>query len=311
MRNRSLSRELNAEIFEIIHDNHHILIRYLLCCFATLKVLLNKRPKVVFCQSPSVVLAALIVLVKPIFRYTAVIDAHNGGVKPVEGKSKLLNALAKYSLKRADLVIVHNRLVAKEVRSLNVNLVILPDPLPEIDSSVKLTETATVNEITFICRWALDEPFLEVIEAARKLEKSHPHLTFNMTGKAPQSVKDMELPKNIVLKGFIDESVYNHLIANSILVIALTTRDDSLNCAAYEAMSYETPAILSDVPLLREFFDQGYGYTKNTGEDIYQSICNSLDNIEMLRENIKKKKATYSAEIKNSTESLKQRVIQE
>src|ERR1051325_11240274 len=56
----------------------------------TWRLLQARRPKAVIVQNPSIVLTALAVLLRPLFNYALVVDAHNEAVEPYQNKSRLV-----------------------------------------------------------------------------------------------------------------------------------------------------------------------------------------------------------------------------
>src|SRR5690606_35127570 len=109
--------------------------RYLELSWKTLQVLLNHRPKIVFAQNPSIVLALLVVVFKRVLGYKAVIDQHNAGLFPMEGRSRILSSVCRFIVRHADISIVTNRNLANEVTRLGGTPAVLPDPLPFDDYS--------------------------------------------------------------------------------------------------------------------------------------------------------------------------------
>src|SRR5262245_25632217 len=83
-RNRTLSEKVDAELYEI--DIHaHRLLRYPLSLIKTLAILLRRRPRLLFVQNPSLVLALFAVIYGRVFCKLVVVDAHNAGLFPAEG----------------------------------------------------------------------------------------------------------------------------------------------------------------------------------------------------------------------------------
>lgn len=302
VRNRSMAKKLNVPLVEVIHDEHSKL-RYFKCIYQTISLIHKNKPRTVFYQSPSIILALLITVLKFIYRFKTIMDCHNAGYKPLEGKSKLLNCIAKFSLKRADLVIVHNELINNDVKSINTNTLVMSDPLPEVKKSQKCSQSNS-GVVVFICRWSLDEPYHEVLKAATILLKEMPHVKIKITGNPPKEIKDSTLPENVELMGFLSNQDYADLLHHSALLIALTTRTDSLNCAGYEAMAYEKPMILSDSKLLKNFFSKGYEFTMNSAEHIAQTINSALIKQDELKREIQDNKHTYQKESEAAINSL-------
>jgi hypothetical protein len=267
-----MSDIIGAELFELSISGNRI-IRYLKLIPLTLKILTRERPQQVFAQNPSIVLSFLIVLFKKHFGYTSIIDEHNAGLFPMEGKNIFLQRIAKFIVRRADWVIVSNKALGETCEEWGGNPLIMPDPLPSLFSD---TPELCANEgsnypfkITFICTWSDDEPFDSVLDSARALSGSN--ILFYITGNSKGKVSG-PIPKNVRLTGFLKYDEYIRTLQNSNAVMVLTNRDNCLNCGAYEAVSLQKPGILSNSEDLKRYFYKGFLFTDNTPYDIVKQI---------------------------------------
>lgn len=258
-RNRTLSKKLDATLYELISKKKG-LARYAELIVKSYQVLISEKPKLLFVQNPSLVLALWAVLNRPFFSYRLIVDAHNAGLYPAEGKSALLALVASFVIRFADITLVTNAPLALEVIKKKGRPFILPDPLPDLlPDPAQKHRAKTKAALTYVCTWADDEPTPELIEAARELGDV---LTLYITGRPPAWVKSMSLPHNIVLTGFLSEADYLDLLQSSDALIVLTTRDNCLNCGAYEGVALEKPMILSDTEVIRNYFNKGIVYSK-------------------------------------------------
>lgn len=304
VRNRSMAKALGCELFEYNLKGSRI-TRYVKLTLTTLLVLRSKKPKIVFHQNPSIALTFLLIIVKKPFGFKTVMDCHNAGAFPMEGRSKVLNLIAKMLLKFSDVVITHNREVGNYVEPINQNTYILSDPLP---GTPKVEDNIDYQAYgIFSCSWSEDEPYEELFEACELLTKSHPHIKILCTGKPPESVKkNTNLPKNIELTGFISYERYQLLLQNCLFVIALTKRNNSLNCAAYEAIAYRRPCLISDSPILKETFYKGFVYTPPKSAGIFQGISKLVDTKNNLTKQIDEMHTEYKESWNHNFEEIKQ-----
>lgn len=283
VRNRSMANALNVPLYELTSTKARFL-KYPFLIVSTLQVLLKNQIRVVFVQNPSIVLSFLAVCLKPVLRLSVIVDAHNSGIYPLGGANRVLNYFARFICRNANLVIVTNSYLSKVVEHWGGKSFVMPDPIPDFSTHKPSAFETKRPFILFICTWADDEPYMEVIEAASSLQAYD--LDIFITGsfkKRLSSVQINNIPKNVTLLGFISENDYiNHLI-HAITVMDLTTRDNCLVCGAYEAAATETPAILSDTKVNREVFDAGYLYTKNTAPTIAAAIVDSVSRQTELR----------------------------
>jgi glycosyltransferase involved in cell wall biosynthesis len=256
-------------------------LRYPFLITKTLAVFIKERPQVVFAQNPSLILAFLAVIYGRLFRVRTVVDAHNAGIFPLEGKSSMLNRLADVLLRWTDLTIVTNKSLAERVHSSGGKAFVMPDPMPEVASSFKVPKLKGAYNILFVCSWSSDEPYLNVLRAARKIDNDICiYITGNSRGKEESLGEDMS--SNVNLTGFIPEDEYLSLVNACDAVMVLTTREDCLVCGAYEAVAAGKPLILSGSAALKHYFNSGCVYTTNEIEDIAASIATVRENNEGL-----------------------------
>ena len=65
------------------------------------------------------------------------------------------------------------------------------------------------------------------------------------------------VPSNIELAGQLSADAFAHLLADTDAVLALTTAEQTMQRAGYEAVAYEKPLVTSDTVALRRYFTQG------------------------------------------------------
>jgi glycosyltransferase involved in cell wall biosynthesis len=263
---------MGATLIELIVDRGPML-RYAICIYRTLGYLWAARKSIVVVQNPSLILAMQAVVLKRLLDYRVIVDSHNAGINPAEGKSRILNSLARFVSRLADITLVSNAELASKVTASGGNPIVMPDPLPAMGSQLPEIGDAVVSgrrRALFVCSWASDEPYLHVIEAANLL----PDIEFYITGrsKGKEQLYGEKLPKNVHLTGYLPEEEYRSLMKSASIVIDLTTRDDCLVCGAYEAVSVEKPFVLSDTPTIRAYFRKGGVYVANDTNGIVKGI---------------------------------------
>ena len=285
-----MSAYLNARLVEII-INKPRLIRYLISIYRTIKIIRAERPDVIYAQNPSIILAITALLVGYFSRKTVIIDAHNSGLIPLEGKHPLLTSIFLWINCRADRVIVTNRFLADEVSKHGGKAFVFPDPIPEIECPegknqflIHEKKTRTYN-LVMVCSWSDDEPILEFFEAANRFNDD---ITVWITGKGTPYIERnaLKVPENIQLTGFLSQKDYDELLCQSDAVIVLTRRDNCLVCGAYEAVSVEKPILLSAKKVLQDHFYKGTVFTDNTPESISKSITSLVQQKDRLQEEI-------------------------
>lgn len=271
VRNRSMADKFGAVLYEII-INKPRWVKYPILIWKTLCVIYKEKPRLVFVQNPSIVLSILAIFIKISTGIHVIVDAHNAGIYPLEGKSNFLNWAAKFIAKNATYIIVSNSYLADVVRSWKGNPFVMPDPIPELHPATTYTVQSQKPYVFFICTWAADEPYDEVIKAAEQLtDRCDIYITGNFHKKLSQA-QVQALPKNVKLLGFVSEEDYIQYFSQSTVAIDLTTRDNCLVCGAYEALALKIPTILSESIVNKETFKQGFVYTQNNAIAIKRAI---------------------------------------
>lgn len=281
-RNIGLSSALGWRLVQIEIDAPRI-PRYLLSLWRTFKVVISQRPDVMAVQNPSIVLAVFAVFLARFFKIKLIVDAHNSGIYPSEGGSSLLMVMANWVQKKADLVIVTNETLKDVIISNGGRSIVLPDKISEPPAGINKKKLDGKANIAFICTYSEDEPYREVIEAARLLSDD---VVIYLTGRYDGKVYPNEVPSNVRLLGFISENDYWVLLRSVDIVMDLTKRDNCLVCGAYEAVALDKPLILSDTRALKEYFDKGCVYVAPSTQSIANGIEEAFSNIGSLQSGV-------------------------
>ena len=277
-RNRGISLALGWPLYEIVIEKHRIL-RYFCSAMETIKVMNKERPDFVAAQNPSIVLALLTILLKPFFRYKTLIDAHNSGICPEEGKSLALTLVSKWLQRNADLTIVTNEDLKFVVESNGGVAFVLPDRLPQVPDETSHPLDGRFN-IVYICTYNVDEPYKEVLDAARMIPGD---VMIYITGKCQGKVDPHCVPGNVKLVGFLPDDEFWALLFSSDFIMDLTLREGCLLCGAYEGVSILKPLILSDTKALRSYFSEGSVYVAPNPESIAKGVLDAIRDVEELR----------------------------
>ena len=291
-RNDGIASALSIPMF-VFDFKTSRLVRYLSALWRTIRVVAERRPKYLFVQNPSVVLAFAAVSAGPWLGATVIVDAHNAAIIPLQSsQSGLLRWAARYIVRKARLTLITNDSLARVVESAGGRAFVLPDRIPDLPplprAATRLRSSG--RNAVFICTFASDEPFLEVIEAARSLD---PSITVYVTGNPRHRAAQLNAlaPPNVKLTGFIREDDYVALLRTADVIIDLTTREDCLVCGAYEAVAAEQPMILSGTSAIRSYFNRGVRYTDNTATDLAAAIGDAIANGDSMRREARALKA--------------------
>lgn len=278
-RNRTLSTAMEARLFELTYSLPRVW-RWGKAVSDTLRILWRERPQVVFAQNPSLILALLVAWYCRLSGRVSVIDAHNAGVYPFFERQRwrdrmlrpLLQRLVHHVMRTADLTIVSNPGLQAYIEGIGGQAFALPDPLPQFPAHSSTGREQAKARVLFICTWAADEPFAEVIAAAAQLD---PAIEILITGnsRGREQAAGLPLPPNVVLTGFVPEEEFVRLLHEADVVMDLTTLEDCLVCGAYEAVAAGTPLILSDTHALRSYFHRGVVFTANKAGAIAAAVA--------------------------------------
>jgi hypothetical protein len=254
-------------------------LRHPLAIARTIGYLFQTRPQTLIVQCPSVFLALLACILKPILGYTLMVDAHSDALTPDKPILQRFFFLYEWIHRRADVVIVTNNNVVPIVEKSGGRAFVLPDRLfePPLLEPIQLRSK---HNLAFVCSFDVDEPYAEVFEAFKDAKD----MTLYVTGRAPQQVLEHYKDYTTLLfTGFTPLKDYLTLLRSVDGVLALTTRENSTLCAANEAVSFAKPIIISNGNYLTSYFTKGTVHTANTATAIrgaYQIFLQNQDKLQ-------------------------------
>ncbi len=280
-------------------------LRYLKSILATLRVFYSRqffggkqtRNEVVFAQCPSVVLVALLAMLRCVHRFVFVIDAHNITFEYLASDTFLLRALARFSLKRADYIIVSNLFLARDFPEFERKFLSLPDKLPQLNAGSEelLPELVSSCErpwFLLIATFAPDEPIDFFLESISSLAAGRG--TVFVSGKRSRAGNALRHEsEHIRFTDFLPHDSFDALVSRCDLVIDLSTRENCLVCGAYEAIAAEVPALLSDSPATRDVFPSGCLYAENTAESYRSALQDYFDSADALGNDARKMRSMF------------------
>lgn len=288
-RSRELADAFKANYCALL-DSRSRYFRYFSLALRTVKLLKKERPNTVFCQNPSIVLTALLCLLKGLFGYYLIVDRHtNFKFNTLKSKRpiwRLFHALSRYTVKTANLTIVTNIYLKELVDSWGGEGVVLQDRLPVLNH-IGHSKLEGKYNFAFICTFSEDEPYEDIVSLADDISSDiHIYITGNFKKWKKYMHGSVEIPSNVHLEGFLAEESYQALINSVDALIVLTDSDYTLNCGAYEGVSLGKPLVLSDTPTIRNYFTKGVVYTKYDKDSITSAIENAALRIRELSNEI-------------------------
>ncbi len=271
-RTREIARALDIELFEFAAPGGWG--RYPRLLAQTTRCLLRRRPACLFIQCPSVVLAAWVGLLKPLFRYALVADLHNEAVQPFINRSDRYRRLLRFIHRAADLNVVTNDRLLATVEANGGRALVLPDRVPSVGPPNVPRTSRDENLVVFVCTFAPDEPYHAVITAGAILSTT---ARIRITGNPRGLAASLALPANVTLTGFLPTAEYEQLLEAAHVVVDLTTMEDCLVCGAYEAVAFAKPLVTSDTAALRAAFPRGAVFTAHDPVSIADAIALALE----------------------------------
>lgn len=197
--------------------------------------------------------------------------------------------------------IVTNESLAKRARSAGIKDVIV---LHDILRPHGYTGGSTY--VVFPVTYANDEP-IESILAAAKLT---PDITYVLTGRAPDWVKQ-QAPSNVRLPGFVSREEFELLLDGAGAIGALTDRPFTMQRAGYEALELGAPLITSPTDDLREYFGDSVQYADSTNSagSIASAVSTSLLRHDEYREKMLRLRELKIDEQEHTLEALTNKLM--
>ncbi|MCS5716761.1 glycosyltransferase [Herbiconiux sp. CPCC 205763] len=238
-------------------------------------MLVRLRPSVVVLMLPPAVAVWVVAPLAVILKFALIGDLHSGVFNDRRWAWAAPSTLR--ILKRRGGAIVTNETLARIPRAAQVRTLVMHDLIDASDFSKATVPTgpldALVGEKYLLVpvTYASDEPIAELLRAARGL----PEVKFVLTGRAPEEVR-AAAPKNVVFSGFVSDEVYSWLLVQSAAVMALTTRESTMQRAGYEALAAGKPLVTSNTEALREYFTKGAVFVEPTVDSLASGILDAL-----------------------------------
>ncbi len=242
-RSSNQARHLGAELL-IVHFVTPVsgalgaILRYVASIPSTIRQLRKRRPDVVLTENQPIFLVLSVALYASFARIPYIIDSHSGAFNNPKWRwaIPIYRILARRALINVNTNDVHKGLV----ESWGGRSLIIAD-IPIFIDRVEPPAHIPERYLVAITSFGFDEPIVEIIEAARIT----PHVEFYLTGNYNKLTSEVRerAPRNVHFTGFIAYPQYLGLISHSLGVIVLTTRDNTMQRGAYEALALEVPII--------------------------------------------------------------------
>jgi glycosyltransferase involved in cell wall biosynthesis len=221
-------------------------LRYVAQTAQTLVHLVRIRPRDVLFTNPPFVAGLVLVLPARMLGFRVWADSHSGVFN--DPRWTRFAKANEWVMRRCAGVIVTNEPLAQLVSKSGCRPLILNYPAIDFRDREPTDDPALVATLGF----NFDEPVDELLEAARRA----PHVRLVVTGPAPPSLMT-KAPPNCTITGWLRRRDYERALAEARGVVCLTSREDTMQTGAYEALQYALPMMLSGTKALRSFFRRG------------------------------------------------------
>lgn len=269
-RSADLARSLNMQAVFISgrgNRRNAALIRYWRAFRRTRRELRTLNPNVVMVMLPPAP-ALLSILISRRRGTQVVADLHTGFFKNPKWSWFVRPALW---LLRNSAVLVTNSHLGEICENARVRTFVVHD-------SLTVNNGPCDDQEYVLCplSYAKDEPVLELLDAARALNK----MKFVFTGKPPIKYRNVA-PQNVEFVGYVTNEKFDSLLRGSTMVVALTKRDHTMQRAGYEALMACKPQVTSSFSVLQEFLDDSAAYADPASHD---DIANKIMNVAASRQ---------------------------
>ncbi len=182
-------------------------VRYLLQACDTWRVLLQKRPHIVFVQNPPIFAPLVAAIYARLYGARYVIDSHTAAFISTTWQWSV--GLHRLLSRRALVTIVHNASQARIVSHWGCTYRVLADPVGDFATAEDFPLSNMFN-VVVVNSFDSDEPLDVVIDAAREL----PAVTFYITGddRLAQPALLSNKPDNCRFTGYLPKAQYAGLL---------------------------------------------------------------------------------------------------
>jgi glycosyltransferase involved in cell wall biosynthesis len=257
-------------------------LRYAASALRTVAYLLLRRPRAVIATNPPVFPALIAYLYGRLRGAPVVLDSHPTSFGFYADKRFVtLMPLHRFLMSRVRGTIVTVEELAEEVRRQGGRAALVHEapPLWSVPPAEPLGERPPV--VLFVGIFASDEPVELLVEAARRLPEIEVRVTGDVRKCPPELLADT--PENVHFVGFLDPQAYRDAIAAANVVMTLTTRPESVDRGANEAVFARRPLIVSDWPAARRYFPYAV-HVPNTADGIAAGLREAVGRYEQLRQ---------------------------
>jgi hypothetical protein len=275
------------------------IIRYTLSFFSTSLILFKERADIIFTLNQPPFLISIVFLYSQLFGAKYVLDSHSAAFN--DPKWAWFRFFYRFIAAKAFFNINTNSYHKSLVESWGGESFVIGDvPIP-FKRQIPRRKVQD-SSVAIVASFMFDEPLEAVWEAANEI----PDVNFHVTGNYKKADKKLieNKPGNIILEGYLSREDYLSLLVSVKGVVALTTRDFTMQMGAYEALSLEMPIITSDWAILRESFGKGAVYVDNSPHSIASGIKTVIDENDVFKQAVTEQRKNRKAQFDETRKKI-------
>ena len=289
------------------HSFFHKVLSYIVNALSTAFFLLKNRPSVVFIQLAPTPLLYIAWIYALIFKSQIVSDCHNSMIQ-----GEWINwPFARIFLSKT-IVLVHNKFIlAEATKKLNFEPLVLRDGFETINAeySLEILDKFGLQPGSYVIMpWGLasDEPLLEALSAARQMPEKRFVITWHLE-RIPSAVR-ANMPDNVVLTGYLDNSDFTAIFANAGVALVLTKREGTQLSGMAEAISFKVPAVISNLQTTKGLYGNAACYVDNEAFSIARGIKEAFQRCDELKANMVLLQEQTEVEIERQLQILREKI---
>jgi glycosyltransferase involved in cell wall biosynthesis len=247
-------------------------LRYLLNAIGTCSYVLSRRPHAVIVTNPPIFPGLIALLYCTVTKAPLLLDSHPSafGDAPM---AKQAGGVHAWLARRAATTMVTVPELAEIVTAWGGRADIVHEA-PPARRAPPAQPLSGRPRIVYIGRFAGDEPTAEVVEAARLVSEADVLITGDIR-KCPASLLK-SAPANVTFTGFLEGDDYDRALEQADAIMVLTRHPLAVNRGACEAVYFERPLIISDLPAMTPLFPYAIS-VNNDSASIARGIQSTIE----------------------------------
>lgn len=270
-RSKALAEHINAD-YSLFSPDRSLLLRHSLCFFWTIKVLWQKKPSIIFIQYSFLLLCLIVAYKKTINPKAKIItDCHTKAFARLPPKvfAPVFIKIRNYLFSNVAHIFIHNNELLPAAKLICNSASVLIDPIPHLTTDNSFAIETQKPLVTFVCSFDTDEPVDIIAAAAQELSREFQLL---VTGKPTAEFLAQLKDTDVIATGYLKREEYLSLLAQSRVIVGLTTEEYCLQCSGYEALALGKAFVTSNTISLRNFFGDAAILTNNDQHDLIAAI---------------------------------------